>query len=115
MSLSNVETAAWLMTALKGNKDIKSVKNALGQSFKIGDKVYFPDPNPAQSASSKASANTSTSRRQPTPLRYEGVVVSFINSFVAVIRYDQNAWSKSPEFRHAIPVDFLEKRANRRI
>lgn len=105
MSVSSIETAAWLMTTLQGKSDIKTVKNALGQTFKVGDKVYFPDPNPAQ-----APKSSSKSRRTPTVLKIEGVVVAFVNQFVAVVRYDNNAWSKSLEFRHAIPVDFLERR-----
>lgn len=106
MSISNIETAALLMTSLRDNRDIKSATNGLGQTYKVGERVYFPDPNPAQ-----APKSTGKSRRTPTVLKLEGVIASFINQFVAIVRYDNNAWSKALEFRHAIPIDFLQKRA----
>ncbi len=98
------------MLALQGSREIKSATDSQGKVFKVGDKVYFPDPNPAE-----APKSTGKSRRTPMVLQVEGVIVAFANVFTAVVRYDQNAWSKSLEFRHAIPVDFLVKRGRTRI
>ena len=108
MSLSNTETAAWLMTALTQNTRIRAATNSLGQTFKVGDKVYFPDPKPPK-------PENSSSRRQAMPLTHEGVIVSFINNFVALVRYADNAWNKDPVYRHAIPVEFLQLRKRSRI
>jgi hypothetical protein len=123
MSLSNRGTAGYLlMTVRAGKKDIKQVTNGFGQTFKVGDGVYFPDPLDDSDSEDESPKSTKNKKSQQPrkgkhlqPLMYEGVVVAFVNHTVALVRYDKNAWSKAVEYRHAIPVDFLQKRRRTRI